>query len=74
MAFIYFIGKVEVLPTLNSTLTALILFAATPVVAGCEWVRPNILAEGDRVTTEAKNALLAHNLKVVGSNPTPATK
>ena len=32
-----------------------------PVVAGCEWVRPIILAEDDRLTTETIRALLAHN-------------
>ena len=30
-------------------------------VAGCEWVRPIIVEEADRLTTEAKRALLAHN-------------
>ena len=30
-------------------------------VAGCEWVRPIILAEDDRLTTATMRALLAHN-------------
>jgi len=30
-------------------------------VAGCEWVRPTIVAEGDRLTTATKRALLAYN-------------
>ena len=29
--------------------------------AGCEWIRPIILDEDDRLTTETKRALLAHN-------------
>jgi hypothetical protein len=29
--------------------------------AGCEWVRPIILAEDDRLTTATMRALLAHN-------------
>ena len=28
---------------------------------GCEWVRPIILAEEDRLTTATKRALLAYN-------------
>ena len=30
-------------------------------VAGCEWVRPIMVEEADRLTTETKRALLAHN-------------
>ena len=30
-------------------------------VAGCEWVRPIILADDDRLTTATMRALLAHN-------------
>ena len=30
-------------------------------VAGCEWVRPIILADDDRPTTATMRALLAHN-------------
>jgi hypothetical protein len=30
-------------------------------VAGCEWVRPIILADDDRLTTLTMRALLAHN-------------
>tara|TARA_B100000745_G_C20079487_1_gene368766 strand:- start:684 stop:851 length:168 start_codon:yes stop_codon:yes gene_type:complete len=30
-------------------------------VAGCEWVRPIIVEEADRLTTATKRALLAHN-------------
>jgi hypothetical protein len=30
-------------------------------VAGCEWVRPIILMEDDRLTTLTMRALLAHN-------------
>ena len=28
---------------------------------GCEWIRPIIVEEADRLTTETKRALLAHN-------------
>ena len=28
---------------------------------GCEWVKPIILAEKDKLTTATKRALLAHN-------------
>ncbi len=30
-------------------------------VAGCEWIRPIILAEDDRLTTGTKRVLLAYN-------------
>ena len=30
-------------------------------VAGCEWIRPIIVEEADRLTTATKCALLAHN-------------
>ena len=30
-------------------------------VAGCEWVRPIIVEEADRLTTATKRALLAHH-------------
>ena len=42
------------------SLTAACASTAAPV-AGCEWIRPIILAEDDRLTTETKRALLAHN-------------
>ena len=28
---------------------------------GCEWIRPIMVEEADRLTTETKRALLAHN-------------
>ena len=34
-------------------------------VAGCDWVRPIILTEDDRLTVETMRALLAHNEAVV---------
>ncbi len=33
--------------------------------AGCDWVRPIILTEDDRLTVETMRALLAHNEAVV---------
>jgi len=31
------------------------------LTGGCEWIRPIILGEDDRLTTAIKRALLAHN-------------
>jgi hypothetical protein len=36
----------------------------TPVAAGCEWARPIILAEDERLKVKTMWALLAHNLMV----------
>ena len=45
------------------TMTSLTAGCATidAPVAGCEWIRPIILDEDDRLTTGTKRVVLAHN-------------
>ena len=57
-------GGLKLWSTLTVLVTTNLIAACANVsapVAGCEWVRPIIVAEADRLTTETKRALLAHN-------------
>ena len=48
-----------ILLTMMSLISACASISAP--AGGCEWVKPIIVAEDDRLTTATKRALLAHN-------------
>ena len=52
------------LPIWTLLMTMNLISACTNINApadGCEWIRPIIVAEADKLTTATKRALLAHN-------------